>query len=79
MEENDLKQYLEECKRSHPLGRVGTPEDVANMIMFLVSDKASWVTGGIFPVDGGRNLVIVPNANESESQVSNFGGKRKDE
>jgi 3-oxoacyl-[acyl-carrier protein] reductase len=39
-----------------PLGRFATPEDVANMAAFLSSDEASYLTGGIFPVDGGRGV-----------------------
>lgn len=39
--------------RMHPLGRLGTPDDIARAIVFLASDAADWMTGVILPVDGG--------------------------
>ncbi len=37
----------------HPLGRIGRPEDVAEVVCFLLSEAASWMTGAVIPVDGG--------------------------
>lgn len=37
----------------HPLGRLGVPEDIAGLAVYLASDESSWVTGAAFPVDGG--------------------------
>jgi NAD(P)-dependent dehydrogenase (short-subunit alcohol dehydrogenase family) len=41
-----------------PLKRFATPEDIANLTLFLASDKASYVTGAIVPMDGGSNPVL---------------------
>lgn len=38
---------------AHPIGRLGKPEDIAGIAVYLVSDESSWVTGAIMPVDGG--------------------------
>lgn len=46
----DLKAYVE---RSYPLGRIGSPSDIAGMAIHLASDEAAWTSGGIFAVDGG--------------------------
>jgi len=40
----------------HPLGRLGTPEDIASLALFLVSDEASWITGGTYVIDGGASI-----------------------
>lgn len=40
----------------HPLGRIGTPEEVAKSILFLVSDDSAWTTGAILAVDGGQSI-----------------------
>lgn len=37
----------------HPIGRLGQPEDIAGLAVYLASDESSWVTGAAFPVDGG--------------------------
>ena len=46
------KEVIEPLIKTIPLGRIGTPLDVANAIMFLASDMASYITGEILSVDG---------------------------
>jgi NAD(P)-dependent dehydrogenase (short-subunit alcohol dehydrogenase family) len=45
--------YIEAIERMHPMGRLGEPAEVAQAIAFLASDRASFITGAILPVDGG--------------------------
>ncbi|MCC6626691.1 MAG: glucose 1-dehydrogenase [Chloroflexi bacterium] len=52
-EGGDLEETLRRFGRSHPLGRIGTGQDIANVVLFLASDKASFITGDYVCVDGG--------------------------
>jgi len=49
----EAEKALEDLNAFHPIGRVGKPEDIANSIVFLLSNEASWITGAIWDTDGG--------------------------
>jgi NAD(P)-dependent dehydrogenase (short-subunit alcohol dehydrogenase family) len=51
-------ELLRRAEAKIPLGRIGTPEEVARVVLFLASGEASYVTGAIVPMDGGANPVI---------------------
>jgi NAD(P)-dependent dehydrogenase (short-subunit alcohol dehydrogenase family) len=56
MGEEDYERFLERSKTTHPLGRVGQPSEVAELVFYLASERASWITGATYSIDGGRAL-----------------------
>jgi NAD(P)-dependent dehydrogenase (short-subunit alcohol dehydrogenase family) len=59
MSEEGYAAFLEHSKSTHPLGRVGRADEIAELILFLASDKASWITGATISIDGGRALTCL--------------------
>lgn len=53
MSPEQVKEVLPTFDSFHPIGRNGQPRDVAEAILFLASEQASWITGVVLPVDGG--------------------------
>lgn len=54
MDDDKYAAFLEHSKSTHPIGRVGQPEEVAELIYYLASDRAGWITGATYEIDGGR-------------------------
>jgi NAD(P)-dependent dehydrogenase (short-subunit alcohol dehydrogenase family) len=56
MNEDNYAAFLDRSRQTHPLGRAGEPEEIADLIAFLASDRAGWITGETISIDGGRHL-----------------------
>jgi NAD(P)-dependent dehydrogenase (short-subunit alcohol dehydrogenase family) len=56
MNEDSYAAFLEHSKATHPLGRAGEPAEIADLIFFLASPDAGWITGETISIDGGRHL-----------------------
>jgi NAD(P)-dependent dehydrogenase (short-subunit alcohol dehydrogenase family) len=56
MQEDDLNNFAKAMQERIPLKRFGQPEDIANLVCFLASDKASFITGSEYNIDGGINI-----------------------
>lgn len=60
---SELDEALAAFNSFHPIGRIGTPEDIVITISFLLSEKASWITGAIWDIDGGVITGIIEKFN----------------
>jgi NAD(P)-dependent dehydrogenase (short-subunit alcohol dehydrogenase family) len=56
MSEDQYAAFLDRSRETHPLGRPGRPEDIAELIVFLGTSRSGWMTGETIPIDGGRHL-----------------------
>jgi NAD(P)-dependent dehydrogenase (short-subunit alcohol dehydrogenase family) len=56
MNEEAYAAFLERSKTTHPLGRAGQADEIAELIAFLASPQAGWITGETISIDGGRHL-----------------------
>lgn len=54
MDDESYAAFLERSKETHPIGRPGTAKEVAELVYYLASDKAGWITGATYEIDGGR-------------------------
>jgi NAD(P)-dependent dehydrogenase (short-subunit alcohol dehydrogenase family) len=56
MAEDAYQAFLARTRETHPLGRPGQPNEIADLIFFLASDRSGWITGETIAIDGGRHL-----------------------
>jgi NAD(P)-dependent dehydrogenase (short-subunit alcohol dehydrogenase family) len=66
-------EYREHLESIHPVGRLGSPEDVAGTVVFLASDDAAFVTGASLLVDGGRTAVM------QDDQLPDYRARREED
>lgn len=59
MDEARYADFLARARSTHPLGRPGQPEEIADLIAFLVSPASGWITGETIAIDGGRHLTCL--------------------
>jgi len=59
MDDGQYAAFLQRSKETHPLGRPGTVQEVAALILYLASEQAAWMTGETIPIDGGRHLTCL--------------------
>jgi NAD(P)-dependent dehydrogenase (short-subunit alcohol dehydrogenase family) len=55
---------VEDYVENTALGRIGTPQDIADAVAFLCSDKSSWLTGEVIDLNGGAHLKRYPNIHD---------------
>jgi NAD(P)-dependent dehydrogenase (short-subunit alcohol dehydrogenase family) len=56
MSEEQYEAFLTRSRETHPIGRAGQADEVADLILFLASQNSAWITGETIAIDGGRHL-----------------------
>lgn len=56
MDDEAYAAFLDHSRTTHPIGRVGEPGEIADLVLYLASAKAAWITGATYSIDGGRAL-----------------------
>lgn len=54
MDDAAYDSFAEHSRTTHPIGRIGEPHEIADLILYLASEKAGWITGVTYSIDGGR-------------------------
>ncbi|XP_012944175.1 3-oxoacyl-[acyl-carrier-protein] reductase FabG [Aplysia californica] len=70
LSEQEYESYLKRARLTHALGRHAEPEEVADVIAFLASDQATFITGASIPVDGGRHALCPSSLPREQGGVS---------